>query len=154
MKYDQLILKQVDNQLKDWNHIKNQKQPEKGWLEFIRKTLGLSSYKLSKMLKLNQSRVIQAEKSEQSGKIKLQTLVRFAEALDCKLVYGIVPKTSLEETIVNQAHKVAKKRIARVAHSMRLEAQGLDHKVLKNQVDIITKELLDGPLKKLWSDEE
>lgn len=39
------------------------------------------------------------EKSEAAGTIQLNTLRRAAEALDCTLVYALVPNTSLETVV-------------------------------------------------------
>jgi predicted DNA-binding mobile mystery protein A len=63
------------------------------------------------------------EKSEAIGTISLQTLRRAAEALECTLVYALVPKTSLEDAVTKRARKIALHDLKRVAHTMKLEAQ-------------------------------
>lgn len=63
------------------------------------------------------------EKSEASGSIRLDTLRRAAEAMDCTLVYALVPASSLEEAVNERARKIAVKALSRVAHTMKLEAQ-------------------------------
>lgn len=63
------------------------------------------------------------EKSEASGSIQLSTLRRAAEALDCTLVYALVPKNSLEEAVTTRARSMAVRDLGRVAHTMKLEAQ-------------------------------
>lgn len=151
MEYDKLKLKQMDSQFNEWRKIEAQK-PARGWINLIRKVLGISSYNLAKMVGVNQARVIQVEKSEQAGTLKLKTLEKFAKALDCRLVYSLVPNNSLENIVKRQAKKIARKRISRVAHSMSLEAQGLDEETIEQQVEELTKELLNGSLKKLWSE--
>ncbi|GLS32285.1 hypothetical protein SAMN04488498_106230 [Mesorhizobium albiziae] len=42
------------------------------------------------------------EKFEANGSIKLDTLRRAAEALDCTLVYALVPNTSLEAMVCDR----------------------------------------------------
>jgi predicted DNA-binding mobile mystery protein A len=53
----------------------------------------------------------------------LNTLKRAAEAMDCTLVYALVPRTSLENTVRNRARQIAATALARVSHTMKLEDQ-------------------------------
>jgi predicted DNA-binding mobile mystery protein A len=46
-----------------------------------------------------------------------------AEALDCRLVYALVPNSPLESAVVERVRKIAMHDLGRVAHSMALEAQ-------------------------------
>ncbi len=64
------------------------------------------------------------EKSEAAQARSNNTLRRAAEALDCTLVYALVPNSSLEAVIEARARKIATRELQRVAHTMRLEAQG------------------------------
>src|SRR6266511_597033 len=48
---------------------------------------------------------------------------RAAEALDCALVYALVPNSSLGETISRRARSVAARDVARAHHTMLLEDQ-------------------------------
>ena len=153
MKYDKLQLKQMDAKFDDWRKLQIQK-PAKGWINLIRTVLGISSYRLAKMVGVNQARIIQVEKAEQNGAVKLQTLEKFAEALDCRLVYSLVPNTSLEHLVNKQAKKIAKNRVTRVAHSMKLEAQAVDEEAIQQQIQDQAKELLSGSLKKLWNEND
>ncbi len=63
------------------------------------------------------------EASEENGTIQLKTLRRAAEALDCTLVYALVPNDSLEGAVRARARKIALRDLGRVAHTMKLEAQ-------------------------------
>jgi predicted DNA-binding mobile mystery protein A len=63
------------------------------------------------------------EASEADGSIRLQTLRRAAEGLDCTLVYALVPNSSLEEIIDQRANEVARRDVKRVHHTMLLEDQ-------------------------------
>lgn len=64
------------------------------------------------------------EKSEAAGTIQLNTLRRAAEALDCTLVYALVPNSSLQAVVEARARKIAIRELQRVAHTMRLELKG------------------------------
>ena len=58
-----------------------------------------------------------------SGGIRLASLRRAAEALDCTLVYAFIPNESLEGTVRRQAQSVMDRRMARVRQTMVLEDQ-------------------------------
>ena len=75
------------------------------------------------------------EKSEWSGTIQIETLRRAADALDCTLVYALVPKTSLEGTINRRAQKIAKVKLASADHTMKLEAQTSDDNDHEQQIE-------------------
>ena len=63
---------------------------------------------------------------------------RAAEALDCTLVYALVPnETSLENAVHARARKIALRDLGRVAHTMRLEAQGTGDADLEARIDRI-----------------
>jgi len=55
--------------------------------------------------------------------IELSTLRRVAQALDCTLVYALVPNTTLETTLRARARAFARRRMGPVEHSMALEDQ-------------------------------
>jgi predicted DNA-binding mobile mystery protein A len=82
------------------------------------------------------------EKSEAAGTIQLNTLRRAAEALDCTLVYALVPKTSLDAVIEARATRLATRELRRVAHTMRLEAQGTDEADFESRVQAYIRDRL------------
>jgi predicted DNA-binding mobile mystery protein A len=73
-----------------------------------------------------------------------------AEALDCVIVYALVPRSSLEETVRTQARAVATERLQRVSHTMLLEAQGLSTKDQRISLDDAIEELVRETPKDLW----
>jgi predicted DNA-binding mobile mystery protein A len=90
------------------------------------------------------------QKDEVSGVIKLQTLRKLARALDCELVYALVPRKSLEEIRRDQATSVAKRLIKRVSHSMSLEDQAIGREAEQRQLERRIEKLLAGSPKALW----
>lgn len=66
------------------------------------------------------------EESEANGTISLKSLRRAAEALDCIIIYALVPKTSLTEMVDQRAREIALRALDRVSHSMALEDQEVD----------------------------
>src|SRR5580704_11328218 len=105
--------------------------PVHGWIRAIRQALGMSTAQLAKYLKVKQPSVIAIEQSEAKGTIELATLRRVAEALDCKLVYALVPNRPLEETVRERARLFLRRRRAPVEHSMMLEDQKVAGKKLE-----------------------
>src|SRR5487761_1770295 len=99
--------------------------PTRGWIKAIREALGMSSEQLAKRLGVKQPTVAAIERSETRGTIELATLRRAAEALDCTLIYALVPNRKLATTVKERARPIASKRLQAVEHSMLLENQAL-----------------------------
>jgi len=97
--------------------------PPRGWVRAIRDALGMTGVQFARRLEIKPQSVDALEQSEASGSIQLRTLRRAAEALDCTLVYALVPNDSLENSVRERARKIALRDLGRVAHTMKLEAQ-------------------------------
>jgi hypothetical protein len=66
------------------------------------------------------------EKAEADDRITLKSLRTIAGALDCDLVYALVPRaSSLQASIESRAFSDAKSRVLKVEHSMALEDQAV-----------------------------
>ena len=83
------------------------KPPAKGWIRAIRDALGMGSEQLARRLSLRSQSIDDWEKAEANGSIQLKTLCRAVDALDCTLVYALIPKTSLENAVQSRARKIA-----------------------------------------------
>ncbi len=116
--------------------------PPKGWIRAIRDALGMSALQLGTRIGVKPQSVADLEKSEAYGTIQLKTLRKAAEALDCTLVYALVPNSSLEDAVQTRAREIARKELARIGHTMDLEAQGLSHADRETQVDDYVREHL------------
>ncbi|TAL29529.1 MAG: mobile mystery protein A [Alphaproteobacteria bacterium] len=149
-----IAYKQLDRKLAKLASAGEFARPARGWVRAVREALGITTTQLAKRLGMSQPSVIGMEKAEQRGAISIETLERAARALNCTLVYAFVPNSSLEETLKEQARKVAKKRLDRVSHSMRLEDQGVSGAALKAEYERLVGELLRGNLHRLWDDDE
>jgi predicted DNA-binding mobile mystery protein A len=97
--------------------------PVRGWIKAIRTALGMSTAQLAKRLRVKQPSVVALEQSEAKGTMELATLRRVAAALDCTLVYALVPNKPLEATVRDRARAFARRRLEPVEHSMLLENQ-------------------------------
>lgn len=100
--------------------------PPRGWIRGIRDALGMSLRQLGERLGMSAPAVKSLEESEANGTIQLKTLKRVAEALDCVVVYALVPKTSLTAMVDQRAREIALRALGRVSHSMALEDQQVD----------------------------
>jgi predicted DNA-binding mobile mystery protein A len=144
-----LVLQQLDETLARFAGLKSVRPP-KGWIRAVREALGMSGRQFASRLGVTPPRVTVLEREELTGGISLKTLRQAAEALDCEVVYALVPRGSLRQTVRRQAEKVASAQLARVGHSMVLEAQELtaeeQRRALRDKVD----ELTDEFPKTLW----
>jgi predicted DNA-binding mobile mystery protein A len=105
----------------------------------------MSSRQLAARLGLSQSAVSQLERSEVGGRIRLDSLRRAAAALDCELVYSLVPRTSLEETLETRARALARHHLASLAATRSPDDYERD-------VDAFAATLRDGG--RLWDDRD
>ena len=126
------------------------KVPPKGWVRALRDALGMTGAQLGARMGIRPQTVETIEKSEAAGTIQLNTLRRAAEALDCTLVYALVPNTSLEAMVNARARKIAIRELQRVAHSMRLEAQGTDDANLEARIQTYIRDRLSE--RDLWNE--
>ncbi|RDH91039.1 MAG: mobile mystery protein A [endosymbiont of Seepiophila jonesi] len=125
-------------------------RPPRGWIKAIREALGMTTAQLGKRLGVSQPRAVAIEKAEIRGSITLDSLERAAQALDCRLVYTLVPRKPLEMLIEERAHLLAKKRLESTGHSMKLEAQGVDATDESEQLKSLVNKIIAQGGSKLW----
>lgn len=112
-------------------------RPHGGWIRAIREALGMTAEDLADRLGVSQPSLTRLEKSERAGNIRLDTLTRVADALECDVIYALVPRRPLDEMVTMQARQRALERVGRVSHSMALEQQSIDDAKLAARVDDI-----------------
>jgi len=92
------------------------------------------------------------EHSEADGSIRLNTLRRLAEAMDCDLKYAIVPRHGgLEASVRARAKQVALAELGPVRLSMALEAQELTSEDDRQMLEDLIAEIKDDP-RRLWKE--
>ncbi len=128
----------------------NLKRPRLGWIKEIRESLGMSMQDLAVRIGTIKQRVERIEKDELLGKVTLETMKKTAEALECEFVYFLVPKSSLEETLKNQALRASEVISNQVGTTMELEAQGTSVKTRKMLLERLAQELLLKGDRKIW----
>ena len=130
----------LDKRFKEIGAVARFTPPVRGWIKAIREALGMSTAQLAKRLRIKQPSVIALEKSEAKGTIELATLRRVAEALDCTLVYALVPKKPLESVVRGRARSLVRRRLEAVEHSMLLENQKVRRKNPEAGLDEFVRE--------------
>jgi predicted DNA-binding mobile mystery protein A len=121
-----LRLNQLDRSLEPYHAAGKVSRPAKGWIHAIRQALGVSSGELARRLGTSRQLPLQLEKGEAEDRITLKSLRAVANALDCELVYALLPRAgTLHQLVEDRAHAEAQKRVLGVEHSMALENQAV-----------------------------
>ncbi len=131
---------QIDERFSAWGPPAQYRMPVRGWIKAIREALGMTTAQLAMRLRVKQPSVVAIEQSEAKGSIQLATLRRVAEALDCTLIYALVPNKSLETTLRDRAMLFARRRRGPVEHSMLLEDQKVTTKDEEKRLNEIIQE--------------
>lgn len=94
----------------------------------------MSQRALADRLGIRPPSVAKLEKSEAEGGISIGKLEEVARALDCTLVYALVPNSTLQATVEKQARLVAAESLGYVAVTMGLEDQAVESERLGDQL--------------------
>jgi predicted DNA-binding mobile mystery protein A len=152
--FKRIQLKQLDERLQPWQQVKDLPRPRDGWVAAVRQALGIGVAQLAHRLGITPGAVVQLEDREVAGTVTLESLRRAAEAVDCKLVYALVPNVSLEHTLRTQVRRIAQQKLGRVGHSMRLEAQEVDDDEAAHQEAALAQRLLMEWSRRIWDDDD
>jgi predicted DNA-binding mobile mystery protein A len=125
-------------------------RPPRGWIRAIREALGMTTAQLAARLGIAQPSAVGLEKAEADKAITLQTLERAARALDCTLVYALVPREPLDTLVKERARELARERLRTISHSMALEDQRVGTEDEQAQLERLVQNLFDGPGSALW----
>ena len=100
----------------------------------------MTTAQLAVRMRVKKPSIMSLERSEARGSIELATLRRAVEALNCTLVYALVPKKSLEATVREKAGEFARRHLEPVEHSMLLEDQAVAEGDAEARIDEIISE--------------
>ncbi len=148
-----LARRQLDKRLTPLRQSQDLARPPRGWIRAIRDALGMTTKQLGLRMGVSQPRITHIEKAEKDRSITLDTLQRAANAMDCQLVYALVPRRPLQEMIKERATQRARSIIDATAHSMTLEDQRADNDIEQAQLQQLIKELTDNAGSSLWQEE-
>jgi predicted DNA-binding mobile mystery protein A len=110
----------------------------------------MSLRQLAKRMGLTTASAAGLEEREMSSSITLRSLSRAAEALNCRLVYALVPHESLEAVVRRQAELAADRILSRVNATMALEDQSSDSETRNQQREDLVDELVRTTPRDLW----
>jgi len=148
--FRKLMIEQVQEDLNDFLDLTKKPVPKKGWAHVMRIALGMPRRVLATRIGCSQNRIASIEQREARGTATLDDLAEIARAMNCKLVYSLVPIEPIEVQLKKQARIVAKARIRPVNHSMILSGKGLTPTQLQREEDSLVQELLNGNPRDLW----
>ncbi len=143
-----LARRRLDERLKAFAGLGS--PPPMGWVRAIRDALGLTGAQLARRLGIRAASLSELEKNEAKGAITLATLKRAAEALDCTLVYALVPNQRLDRMVEAAAKSAALKELAASFHTMALEGQGLRAADKREMMEERAAEIAKAGGKRLW----
>lgn len=118
-----IIRKQVSRRLDALIELRDQFKGVDSWVDYVRLGLGMSLVQLASRLGLAQSSVSQSIRLEKEGRITIEKLREVADAMDCDLVYGLVPRKKMEDIVRDQAIKKTVELMEQAETHMSLEDQ-------------------------------
>lgn len=114
----------LDASLSSLRELRTRMTPPQGsWSKALRTALGMTLDDLAARVGVTRSALSRLESSEQKQTIQLDSLRRIADALECDLVYALVPREPLQTMVERQRSRVAEALDARTRTHMRLEDQ-------------------------------
>lgn len=138
----------LDAHFEEWQPLRRLARPPRGWVRAVRDALSMSASALAARLGTTGGAVIRLEQSEAADRVRLDTLRRAADALGCDLVYLLVPRRKLTTVVRERAQQLARREVAAVQQTMRLEDQAT------GQVSDLEKRLTEQLMQRggLWAD--
>jgi len=102
--------------------------PARGWLRAVREAIGLSQSAVAGRAAVKRQSYSQFEAAEERGAISVASLRRVAEAMECELVYFIVPKEAVARSYADLAdsHDPASRHLRATQHSLSLSQRSKD----------------------------
>lgn len=145
-----LARERLDGRFSKMGPVSQFARPTRGWIRAIRDALGMSATQLAARLGVSQPRVVALEKGEVEDTLTLQSLQKAAHALDCTLVYALVPNRPLEAMVRAEAERIASERLATVEQTMRLEDQAVGSPEGARQRERLIEQLVRTETRRLW----
>ncbi len=102
----------------------------------------MSQAVLAERLGVSSAAVNKLERAELHGGITISKLSEVASALDCTLVYALVPNSTLERTVGPRLASAAAQLLGYAARTMALEAQDIDDRSSGEAVDRYAQQLV------------
>jgi len=146
-------LRQLDEKLVKLREVADVEPPTDGWVRTLRQALGMSTEQLAQRIGVTRQAVLQLEIAEQRKTTTWTSLRKAADAMDCDVVYAVVPRGSLNQILLRQGRKQAERHVARISHSMKLDAHMVGPGEQERQVEELAAQLAAERSKALWATE-
>ena len=140
-----LQIRALDKKTSDLKSAKNIVPQSSGWIKTVREAIGMTVSQLATRLGVTQPRITKMESNE--GNLKLSTMKKAAEAMNCEFVYYFKPKTTFQNLVDEQAQKKAAEVLKTVNMNMALENQEIAE---DEAVKDFATDLINTKIKQIW----
>lgn len=137
-----LEMAQVSRRVEPLRELQDNLKVNEGWIRYMRLAMGLKLKDFGKLVGLAPQTVKEAEVRESVGAVTLKTLERMANAMECDLVYGFVPRQELSSLIKLKAHEKARKILQVADTHMGLEDQAVEIE-LEERINRLATKLIE-----------
>jgi len=148
-----LLQRQIDKQTGALRDLA-MSMPPNGWIQTIRKALGMTRQQLGKIVGVTKQSIEKLEHSEAHKKISIEKLETLAQSMGCQLIYAFVPHKPISEVVEERIAKKAAQIIRQINHTMALEEQSTQ----TDEQKLLYQKIMEDLKKKkrmsiIWEDE-
>ena len=140
-----LQIRALDKKIFDLKSAKNIVPQPSGWIKTVREAIGMTVSQLAARLGVTQPRITKMESNEDN--LKLSTMKKAAEAMNCEFVYYFKPRTTFQNLVDEQAQKKAAEVLKTVNVNMALENQEIAE---DEAVKDFASDLINTKIKQIW----
>lgn len=140
-----LQIRALDKKTSDLKSAQNIVSQSSGWIKTVREAIGMTVSQLATRLGVTQPRITKMESNEDN--LKLSTMKKAAEAMNCEFVYYFKPKTTFQNLVDEQAQKKAAEVLKTVNVNMALENQEIAE---DEAVKDFASDLINTKIKQIW----
>ena len=140
-----LQIRALDKKIFDLKSAKNIVPQSSGWIKTVREAIGMTVSQLAARLGVTQPRITKMESNEDN--LKLSTMKKAAEAMNCEFVYYFKPRTTFQNLVDEQAQKKAVEVLKTVNENMALENQEIAE---DEAVKDFASDLINTKIKQIW----
>lgn len=138
-------IRALDKKTSSLSDAKNVIPKGSSWINAVREAIGMTAVQLAKRLGVTQPRVAKMEANEEN--LKLSTMKKVANAMNCDFVYYFKPKSTFQNIVQTQAQKKAEEIILGVNLNMALENQDIDS---KEAIEDMATDFIHKNTKRIW----
>jgi len=119
-------------------------------IKVIRQALGMTQSQLAKRLGYSSNNPVAELENKEIKNPTLETLVKYAETLECHLLLRLVPKKEIKNILTDAADKKAKEIVNLSVGSSALEMQKPNKETIQEEIERVKKDLLEKKRKMIW----